>query len=70
MEQIGLDPRRSALFEEYSELLANACDPQMPVFYDPMRRHFARTETWGPAVRTIYYYPWSGKELPGDLSNA
>ena len=68
-EQLGLDPRKSVLFETYPELLTQACNPQVPVLYDPSIRRFALKETWGPAMRTISHCPWSGRKLPQDLTD-
>ncbi|WP_299482934.1 hypothetical protein [uncultured Roseibium sp.] len=69
LEQLGLDPRRSALFKSFPELLQKACDPQVPVLYDPSIRRFALKETWGPAMRVISHCPWSGRKLPPDLAD-
>ncbi|WP_420334096.1 DUF6980 family protein [Roseibium sp.] len=69
LEQLGLDPRKSVLFESFPELLTKACDPQVPVLYDPSIRRFALKETWGPAMRTISHCPWSGRKLPEDLAD-
>ena len=69
LEQLGLDPRKSALYESFPELLTQACNPQTPVLYDPSIRRFGLKETWGPALRTISYCPWSGRKLPDDLTD-
>ena len=69
LEQLGLDPRRSVLFADYPELLIQACNPQVPVLYDPSIRRFALKETWGPAMQTISHCPWSGRKLPEDLTD-
>lgn len=69
LEQLGLDPRKSVLYETYPELLTQACNPQTPVLYDPSIRRFALKETWGPAMRTISHCPWSGRKLPDDLTD-
>ncbi|MEO1113825.1 MAG: hypothetical protein AAFY05_15885 [Pseudomonadota bacterium] len=69
LEQLGLDPRKSVLFETFPELLTQACNPQVPILYDPSIRRFALKETWGPAMRTISHCPWSGRKLPEDLTD-
>lgn len=69
LEQLGLDPRKSVLYETFPELLTQACNPQTPVLYDPSIRRFALKETWGPAMRTISHCPWSGRKLPEDLAD-
>lgn len=69
LEQLGLDPRKSVLYETFPELLTQACNPQTPVLYDPSIRRFGLKETWGPALRTISHCPWSGRKLPEDLAD-
>ncbi|WP_422041699.1 DUF6980 family protein [Roseibium sp.] len=69
LEQLGLDPRNSALYETFPELLTQACNPQTPILYDPSIRRFGLKETWGPALRTISHCPWSGRKLPEDLAD-
>lgn len=69
LEQLGLDPRKSVLFEPFPELLIQACNPQTPILYDPSIRRFGLKETWGPAMRTISHCPWSGRKLPADLAD-
>ncbi|MEM0987916.1 MAG: hypothetical protein AAGK00_03500 [Pseudomonadota bacterium] len=70
LDQFGLDPRKSVLFQQYPELMMQACDPQVPVLYSPRFRCFTLMETWGAAQRSIAHCPSTGKELPGDLSDA
>ena len=65
-----LDPTRSALYEAFPDLLDSACDPQVPVLYDPSERQFALMETWGPAVRVIAHCPFTGRALPAALGDA
>lgn len=62
-----LNPRKSALCNEFPDLLRWAFNPQSPVHYDPSERQFALMETWGPAVNTIAYCPITGKTLPDPL---
>jgi hypothetical protein len=69
LDVFELDPRRSALFNEFPKLLARACDPQCPVLFDPSECQFALMETWGPAILLISHCPWSGKPLPKSLSD-
>ncbi|MEM8813311.1 MAG: hypothetical protein AAGF59_11895 [Pseudomonadota bacterium] len=69
LEQFGLDPRKSVLFDRFPELMTIVCDPQVPVIYDPSARQFAFMETWGPALRVFEYCPYTGQQLPPELSD-
>ncbi|WP_269584509.1 DUF6980 family protein [Roseibium sp. Sym1] len=69
LQALGLDPRRSVLFDDLPELLARACDPQSPVIYRPALREFALAELSGGTALVIRHCPWSGKLLPASVSD-
>ncbi|HML92185.1 hypothetical protein [Methyloceanibacter sp.] len=70
-EAFDLDPRKSALFENYPDLLWAACDPQQPVIYSPVFREFGMPVfDGGPAMTTMRFDPWTGKELPSSVRDA
>jgi Domain of unknown function (DUF6980) len=67
----GLDPRKSALFADFADLLWAACDPQAPVVYSPVFREFGLPVfDGGPSATTLAFDPWSGKALPPSVRDA
>jgi uncharacterized protein DUF6980 len=67
----GLDPRKSALFAEFPDLLWAACDPQQPILYSPAFREFGfPVFDGGPAYITMSFDPWTGKKLPCSVRDA
>lgn len=70
-EVFELDPRKSALFSDYPDLLWAACDPQQPVIYSPVFREFGMPVfDGGPAMTTLRFDPWTGKPLPRSVRDA
>lgn len=68
---LGLDPRRSALFAEFPDLLWAACDPQQPILYAPVFREFGYAVfDGGPSVTTMRFDPWTGRALPASVRDA
>lgn len=67
-DAFSLDPRRSALYGAFPELLRSACDPQIPLVYSPDLREFGlMVFDGGPAIQTFSFDPFSGKKLPESL---
>jgi hypothetical protein len=67
----GLDPRKSVLFEEFSDLLWAACDPQQPIVYSPAFREFGYPVfDGGPSVTMLLFDPWTGKAVPPSVRDA
>lgn len=70
-EQLDLDPRKSSLFSQFPDLLWAACDPQQPIIYSPAFREFGMPVfDGGPAMTTLKFDPWTGKELPASVRDA
>lgn len=70
-DAFDLDPRKSALFDAYPDLLWAACDPQQPIVYSPVFREFGMPVfDGGPAMTTLRFDPWTGKELPTSVRDA
>mgnify|MGYP001548297233 FL=1 len=60
-----LDPRKSALFSDYPDMLRAACEPQQTVIYSPVFRELGMPEfDFGPAMTTLRFDPWTGQPLP------
>ena len=70
LRQLGLDPRRSALFPAHGTLLCHAAMLECPLLYTPDERCFSYWTNGGPAVIRFDYDPFNGRKLPADLSDA
>lgn len=70
LRQLGLDPRRSALFDAHPALLCHAAAFECPLLYTPDERRFSYWTNGGPAVIVIDHDPFTGRRLPPELGDA